>query len=280
MKSTRHFILGLTTLHFGISIAAASIPSHISAKRADGTSWKEHARTLQQEIARKAPLEDVPTATAFDSRKPGAQLADSAFVPTVDSMEALMERFTYARDTRFIDDPSVPNFLRRLSWMYPDDGCFMRAGYANILMKDKFQQDSARVFVFGDLIVNSPHATDPVQWWYHTAPIVKLADQIYVLDPALYPKNPVTIKDWVNTQGVTFDTTDVSLCDANSFSPDEACFGSDTDEESLKTYAPIYLGAERYRQLELHNNDEAVVNNLLGEFPPWLTDLLALAIKF
>src|SRR5690606_2092493 len=40
------------------------------------------------------------------------------------SLSDLVHAFEFIRDARFLELESAPDFLRRISWLYPDDGCF------------------------------------------------------------------------------------------------------------------------------------------------------------
>ena len=234
---------------------ARNIPSAIRKK---GESWLDHAKAYSKELNNPA--------SAYERRVKWDELVFT-IVPTWESRELVDEAFQKVRDTRFLDDPSVSSFLRRLSWLYPDDGCFMRAAFMSQMIEKVYSKQSARIFIFGDLYVeteNSPEGR--VDWWYHTAPLIKFAEDVYVFDPAINSSGVTEIKKWIQKQSVTLSEAELSVCDANAYEPGEACEGSDSDEDTALQHAPWYLQLERERQVELQRNPEEV----LGEHPPWL----------
>jgi len=248
---------------------AITIPSTRDAKE----SWRILAERLLK------PLEPVPPAvepvivkTAFDSKVPGAQLL-STYVPSVKSEEELKTYFEYARGTRHLKDPDpiYQTFLRRIPWLFPDDGCFLRAALVSKLLQKDFQQATGRAFVFGDLWVDSPQSPQRIHWWYHTAATLKLNETTYVIDVAIDAKKILTLQDWVNKQNVKFETAEVSLCDAETYFPNQLCKNSGPDEDMAPDHTTQYLNAERTRQQALHSSESpTVVDSILGESPPWL----------
>src|SRR5687768_13722043 len=55
------------------------------------------------------------------------------------SHEIMQERFENIRDKRFLTLSSEPDFPRRISWLYPKDGCFARASL--------FNRNAVRLFI-------------------------------------------------------------------------------------------------------------------------------------
>ena len=144
-------------------------------------------------------------------------------------------RSTDHRDDRdFIEDddpvaPSPPNFLRRIAWLYPDDGCWwvhvvvvvvvvvttnrIRAtmGLAKILNKTTTIESTtttgttpeppAKLFTFGELeVATDHHPSGRVTWFWHVALVVRRRGTMYVWDPALEPRAPVEMDAWINMQ--------------------------------------------------------------------------------
>lgn len=183
--------------------------------------------------------------------------------------EALQERFEHMRDVRFLKDSNGE--LRRLTWMYPDDGCWARAALA---MRNLFQVYAplpSKVFAFGNLKVqtdNSPQGA--VFWWYHVAPIVQVKGEKYVLDPSIEPSRPLPLSEWVGRMGSP-DKIKVSICSSGTYSPSDRCDKTSDGLETRAEHASIFYLREEERRLIRLQRDTATE---LGDNPPWLQGLV------
>ncbi len=192
------------------------------------------------------------------------------------SAHELQDAFEWLRDLRFLRDPEPGRDTepRRISWLYPDDGCFARAA----MMRRKFvewESDNSlprsrgpqKVFVFGSLRVetnNSPSGM--VRWWYHVAPIVRVGDEVLVVDPALSPAEPLTLTDWALRQSNSLGSLRFALCEPYAYDPGSSCLDPGEDSESrADAHQQTYLRREWSRQIRLGRDPERV----LGEEPPW-----------
>ncbi|MBO9666741.1 MAG: hypothetical protein J7501_07985, partial [Bdellovibrio sp.] len=164
-------------------------------------------------------------------------------IPDVGSYPDLENQFKFVRDTRFLQTDD-PNFPRRLTWLYPDDGCFARAELAaENLIKNHFPSPK-KVFAFGELSVdtkNSPAGS--VHWWYHVAVIYRVGSQPYVLDPAINPKQPMKISEWDAAIGGTHTKVNYAICSKDTFDPDQECLNPSpmseaTAESEQRNYLP------------------------------------------
>lgn len=205
-----------------------------------------------------------------------------ATVNTWPNYRVIQENFEKLRDIRYFSDTSVTNFARRISWLYPDDGCWTRA---SAVAKDLFGVTGnpvsqygrpSKVFAFGNLCVNTTNSHGgSVSWWYHTAPVIRDAEtnMVYVLDPAVDPYKPSPIEKWMadissrtgackNSSG---SVEKFNVCNGFGSTPYSQCKGS-FEEEANDTPTQIhYQGSERQRQASLGRNADAV----LGHQPPW-----------
>ncbi len=184
-----------------------------------------------------------------------------------DSMQTMTERFKRVRDERWLEQTYRPGFLRRISWIYPDDGCFARAGLAIFNFAKWAIQVPGKIFAFGDLSVqtaNSPFGN--VSWWYHVAPVVEVLGEKYVLDPAIEPGMPLPIADWISRMSNRPSSVQVAICGSGSYDPSDLC-DKDTDgvESTAQADQPYYLDNEWDRLIELHRDP----NQELGDNPPW-----------
>src|SRR5205823_1645100 len=119
-----------------------------------------------------------------------------------ESVDAMNRHFQEFRDKRFLISDLQPGFMRRSSWLYPDDGCFARAGLAILNLFQEKVTPPEKIFVFGNLSVKTANSPDgSVSWWYHVAPIVQIGAEKYVLDPALNPRAPLKLEDWLSLMG-------------------------------------------------------------------------------
>ncbi|HVJ63668.1 MAG TPA: protein-glutamine glutaminase family protein [Bdellovibrionota bacterium] len=212
--------------------------------------------------------------SAYDARVDSFEELDLSRAPQIESIEKLQKIFETYRDRRFLPDPQDATFLRRLSWMYPDDGCFARAEFLGRLVEADSLPSVGKLFVFGDLRAPTPnHPSGEVQWWYHVAGAYRVGEELYVLDPSVEPKRPVTDNEWgqrIGDHGRDGATTlEWSLCASRTFDPGMSCehpvAQSDT---SLREWISPYLEAERERVTSLGR----IANEVLGEHPPWLVN--------
>jgi hypothetical protein len=185
-----------------------------------------------------------------------------------ESKELMLQRFQEMRDLRFMQLDSKPNFPRRISWLYPDDGCFARAQVAvRNLIRSSYAAPS-KVFVFGDLnvsTVNSPYGT--VNWWYHVAPIVEVDGEKFVLDPAIEPSRPLPLAEWLGKMNPEPGKLSVAICQSGSYHPYDDCARvNDGDEAQAQSEQEWFLDSEWSRLVELNRDPEKE----LGDSPPWL----------
>lgn len=191
---------------------------------------------------------------------------DASQIVEWERFEDLEAFFRLTRDERFLKDEK--EFNRRITWLYPDDGCFARAALVIQKAQELGLPLPNRVFLYGDLEAYTPNAPGfSVTWWYHTAPIVSVKGQLYVLDAAINPDKPLKIEEWTDRQIRTGLPRTLTFCSPYTYDPRTPCVNAQTDPGS-KAQAEIkyFLPREWRRQTEL-NRDPLEV---LGEHPPWL----------
>jgi hypothetical protein len=280
-----------TSLENSASAVTASDGLQVeSAVRLPGEDWQ-----MARDIARSA----LPSAALGTSDGPSAQ--DSAIPwPRLDLRLAdipswaanptwLEEGFEYARDPRFI----VPKFYRgtpfprRESWLYPDDGCWLRAELAAWRLGGAAFPRPGKIFAFGPLTVktnNSPRGE--VSWWFHVAPIVRgpvphwlpmpdgsgplLIEPVFVLDPAIDPSGPLLVQDWLLRMVTSLDEVKVAICSPFTYGPSSSCWRpTPVNEQAVIADQEFpFFGYEWLRQTLLHRDPRAV----LGNDPPWAPD--------
>lgn len=180
---------------------------------------------------------------------------------------ALGEGFREARDTRFLRDPQWSGFRRRVSWLYPDDGCFARATMSGRLLGAQAYPRPSKLFVFGNLTVRTRNALGgSVSWWFHVTSLVRIGGQAYVLDPALFPERPLSIGEWARLMSGRPGSLKFSICAPGAYTPDDACLSpSSAAEQAAASDQSRFLVAERARLTQLGRDPQEE----LGDSPPW-----------
>ncbi len=183
-------------------------------------------------------------------------------------LESDLEReYKFIRDSRFLKS-NRSDFPRRITWLFPDDGCYARADIAAIKLIEKGVIAPKKIFAFGNLVVQSPNSlTGLVTWWYHVALTYRVDQQVYVLDPALEPHRPLLLQEWNTLIGGESTQIFYSICAARTYDPDRNC-------ENPKMVSPADVEAEQsgffkveWTRLTLLNRDP---EQELGDHPPWL----------
>lgn len=182
------------------------------------------------------------------------------------SPEDLQKLFIDIRDQQPLRDQN--GNLRRLTWLFPDDGCFARSALAQNFASHLPNTKLKQIFIFGNLDAKTPnHPSGHVTWWYHVAPIIKTSYGAFAIDPAIDPSRPIFVNDWIEKILPNRSDAKVSLCSPATFGPQSFC----------KTYSPIdtdqaigietntYLRLEWQRVQGLGRDPQKE----LGPEPPW-----------
>ena len=244
-----------------------SYESYMQRGRRNGVSTRSEALTeMSSSVADKKPKRNTASRSAVKYVNVDWDLLPE-FHGTRDEFDEL---FRYIRDERFFDDPRLASFKRRIPWLYLDNGCPMRAEWAARKVFQKHPSESfKKVFVFGDLTLNTPYHPDGyLEWWYHVAAGVKFGGVAYVYDPSVDANHPLTVGEWANSLAGSAKSTEIAICNTGTLDPYSLCDekGSLTPPVALKTLH-VLLNLERTRIAELGLN----ISQTLGEHPPWLT---------
>jgi hypothetical protein len=182
------------------------------------------------------------------------------------SLQDMHERFESIRDERFLADPGQSGVLRRISWLYPADGCWARAALFNRQAFRKFIPIPSKVYAFGNLRVKTPNSRrGAVGWWYHVAPIVRVGAENYVLDPSIEATRPLLLREWLERMGDPKKIR-VSICGSGTYNPGDNCSKeSDGVEISAMNAQKFYLSLEKQELNAMRRDSERE----LGEHPPW-----------
>ncbi len=183
------------------------------------------------------------------------------------SGKQLKEGFRRGRDSLLIPTDTE---RRRIPWLYPQDGSFVRADIlSKVLNKYKFPAVK-KLFVFGDLKVNTSNTLDrTVERQFNVVPVISSQGQVYVLDPSVEAKHPLKLADWIDRIAPSLSAENnltYALCDKNTYKPKtSSCFNAKPveDTELLSTVRTfLHLEKENIKAL---GKDPSV----LTDMPPW-----------
>lgn len=162
--------------------------------------------------------------TVFASRT-SLEKASWSQVPEVNP-EKLKQFFFLIRDEKQLKDENQR--ARRLPWMFPDSGCFARAEAMAARMQEVLGLLPLKLFAFGNLVAKTEfHPTGFIHWWYHVAPIVRVGDQVYVIDPSIQDSGPLELSQWLEQMNAV---PEVSICQPHSYDPNSDCLRSDKSQ--------------------------------------------------
>jgi hypothetical protein len=231
----------------------------------DETYQSALLRNLPTRSLRSGALETEYDRSVFNSLTTLEEVNIST-LPEVLSEAVAFEMHRRLRDTRSWTWNEMQDFPRRLSWLYPEDGCYLRADLMVSKLKEWGYTRPKQAFVLGDLSFESLY--EKVNWWYHVAPIVRVGTQAYVIDPAIDYQRPLLLKDWVQRISEKTANTQIAVCEAGAISPDDPCNSVEPTWNSTEREMTLqaFLGSE-------WSGLEAVLgqspSGILGDSPPW-----------
>ncbi len=179
----------------------------------------------------------------------------------------LEEAFKAIRDQRFLNDPAHPNKLRRITWLYPDDGCYARAALSSEIIKSLGFPTPKKIYIFGSLRIETPNIPGgKTGWTYHVALTVKVKGKIYVLDPAMNSSRPMELSEWTFRMVKKDKDARLAVCSENTYIPSQSCLNSkiSDDDEALEDQAD-FLPKEWKNILKLGRDP----TKELWDNPPW-----------
>jgi hypothetical protein len=296
MKPTALYFLTLCLFTVSTAATASAATPTIkcdSAARDPNVPYEEYVRAYHEACyPRRLPAPPIPgvpvvPSATVEELKTDWEAVSFDGVPSWSDAD-IMEQFAATRETPYLTDrtySTVP--VRRISWLYPDDGCFARAEQVNARVVQKGKPRPYKLWAFGALRVYSPnyYPGNIVPWGWHVVPVVKNeANEPIVFDAALSPCKPLPWKTWLGMmvegdlsqydrpdRGEDYRFWGVMVSDPNAYKPWHPAFGdiangaarealSLTDEET------IYLPLEWERQ---HDDLQRNAELLLGIRPPW-----------
>lgn len=301
-------LIVLTTMGLGQNAGAQDLPYYCySAERDPNVSYEEFIEncmppefqgepSLLKSLAAPAPCETVYCkATLMED-------LDFIGVPVWTDAE-IMAFFAESRDERYLEQSSVLDYPRRISWLYPNDGCFARAeqvvGKVTDLTKKPYKLYALDTAYNASLVVKSKNAMhDPdeeygeVHWWYHVVPLVLNEDNDpIVLDASIDPCGPLYWEDWLSLMTPDGDisvfdnpstTMRVSISDYNAYwlTSDNA-YGNTPEDHTVHlgwSYDHLQVDTDptfHYLQREWERQTVGLsrdAEDYFGDDPVWLED--------
>lgn len=250
---------------FPMILFSSASHSAISQQRAPDETFQQALNRAETDRADQMIfIRDTPI-----KRKTVISEINFSMAPEVSTFDELIQMFYLIRDSRFLYSKNNPDFSRRISWLYPDDGCFARASLSGMKLDDKKLIRPMKIFAFGDLAIETPYSpSGSVSWWYHVAGVVRFMGANYVLDPALNPYTPLLVEDWFIQMGNTESLTGV-VCNSFTYDPFDDCFkATKKSDQHAQRDQLIYLNKEWNRLASL-GLDPVI---LLGTNPPWIPE--------
>ena len=262
-------ILGLAWFLAITSMAQAGTPDLapiFSAKLGSGETFESHLRQIQALKTQNGKSLQSWDRDATQMRT-SLQHTDVNSIPVWNVKTSLQDVFNLVRDYRFLNDAYHRGFLRRESWLYPDDGCHVRAEImAQLLMNSKYPAP-AKVFIFGNLVARTDnHPNGYVHWWFHVADAYRVGREVLVLDPAIDIYHPLPMREWITRTGAPGNLS-ISVCSAGTYKPTDPCQSAPAASgRTAFSEQQVFLAQEWNRMIELGRD----ASRVLGNEPPWL----------
>ena len=259
----------------GTAVIDLETGASISAYRDPNRDWREYEQERMKKHAASARASAL-TALTVDQSKVSTTQANFSNVPYWTDAE-IKTAFRALRDERFLAMSTDPGYPRRMSWMYPEDGCWTRAEVFAQAAWNRGLARPHRLFSFGNLVVHNSPNEDPndsnwtVNWNYHVVPLVRSASSgmPYALDPAIEPTRPLPWQEWLLRQVPALSQVLVVVGDAGAYHPGSPVTGGPTNYTNARDgQQNTWLGLEWTRQADLMRD----LNLVLGDYPPWRND--------
>jgi hypothetical protein len=243
-------------------------PPVASQKRDPGESFEQALARYEASLRAARQFPSARVKTAYSKSTSWEKLSFDQLPNWADNQ--VQEGFRQARDSRYLKLPESPDFSRRASWLYPDDGCFARAALTGQKLAAWGYERPSKLFIFGKLAVKTPNAPGgAVYWWYHVVPVIRSGGEPFVIDPAIDASRALPALAWVKAmvrdpQGLK--NAKFSICHSNTYQPYDPCETAAASEEANALVDQRqFLRREWDRLRELGRNPRKE----LGDSPPW-----------
>jgi hypothetical protein len=209
----------------------------------------------------------------YNVRKSFSEL-DFGALPDWGSREAIDRAFVVLRGERFLFQRDMPDFARRISWLFPNDGCFARAYTGAQLLRDKGLSELRQVFIFDAKILAKPKwrygHPNGLPWNYHVALAARAGSEVFVLDPATELERILPLQEWLDRFVVDRQGMNASICGPLTFGPNADCAMESPSSATPGGKTPAQW-AEHFVFLEWNalGTQGHDPRKLLGDNPPW-----------
>lgn len=261
----QNLFIFLVVLVFHTAYIHADVSLHSAVRKPSETGSQAMARYKQR-------LGGFGILNSTDRVSPMAKaFSEDDFEPSSVTVEYLADdldrAFEFVRDRRFLKWSRNPDFVRRSTWLYPDDGCYARAELMNSNLDLAGFQKAQKVFVFGSLNALTPnHPGGKVSWWYHVAPIVNVNGEAFVLDPAVEPEEALILAEWLDRIRFRDTKVTIAICAPDTYVPSDDCVRprGGNNAEATRSHG-TFLNDEWNRLVSLGRDPKLE----LGDRPPW-----------
>lgn len=181
-------------------------------------------------------------------------------IPEWQSLDQLINAFNIVHNQRQYNDTEIPSFLRRITWLYSEDGCFQRAANIAIQLNQLRMPKIKQLYIFNHITNN---------WVYHVAPAARVGEQVYILDPALNPLGPIKLWDWLELFTDSSANILSNLCDETTWDPNGNCYLYSFDYNDIDENKSLQQWREEFQVLERAKLG-TLADDQLGDNPPWI----------
>ena len=142
------------------------------------------------------------------------------------SKEEISEGFNVIRDHKYLPCSNVVDNKRAIPWLYPENGCFVKAALAKKLLYLHGYPKIKKLFVFGDCKYRSQWTkTGYVSFKFHVAVATRVESEVYILDPSVEYERPLLLLHWCEllTSESQNKSIEFSLCNDLTVSHNSRC---------------------------------------------------------
>jgi hypothetical protein len=229
---------------------------------------------LQHGAAKTVGLESGASAYNLRQKYADVNLWQATEVASFADVQRIFET---VRDERNILDPSHQDFMRRTTWLWANDGCFIRSFHMASVIHAREALRLTQIFLFGGRMLAKPEWREGweggLPWNYHVTPVVRVGATVYVLDPAVDQKKPLEISEWIASFVQDVPALEGAICGPFTFGPNEECWATQpsTNPEGMPVGQwNTYFFNNEWQNVERRGFDPL---QLLGDRPPWMESL-------
>jgi hypothetical protein len=196
--------------------------------------------------------------TARETKK-NIELLDYSVIPVWNKNDITLA-FNLIRNFKHLNCSNIPNNLRVIPWLFPENGCFIKSTLAIDLFKKFNFRNVSKFFVFGNFKFKSKWSSSGyVTYKDHVAVSMRVDNDIFILDPTVHYSNPLLLDEWIKILVSESENKNVegSICSQYTFSHNCDCleenpdnvFGLRKDIQYTKEYFTMEFLAKEFEHL-------------------------------